>query len=335
MAKVKITKGKFQGIQACAGDNGIIAAAAMDQRGSLMKSIGKAMGREATPADLAEFKVCVSKVLTPHATALLMDPEYGLDAVAARAPGTGVLLAYEKTGYDATKKGRLPDLLDRWSVYRLAEAGANAIKILLYYNPFDSEEINTVKHAFLERIGAECRAVDVPFFLEPLAYDDRWDEKGLEFAKMKPTYVEAYMREFSLDRYGVDVLKVEVPINMKYVGTGEANAYTREEAKKHFAEASKAATKPFIYLSAGVTDDVFRDTIALAGEAGAPFCGVLCGRATWQDGVLIYGAQGKQALTAWLEDRGVKNIEALNDVLYKHAKPWYSVYGGLENIDVI
>src|ERR1051325_3517544 len=120
MAKVKITKGKFQGIQACAGDNGIIAAAAMDQRGSLMKSIGKAMGKEATSADLAEFKVCVSNVLTPHATALLMDPEYGLDALAARAPGTGVLLAYEKTGYDATKKGRLPALLDEWIVYRLA-----------------------------------------------------------------------------------------------------------------------------------------------------------------------------------------------------------------------
>jgi tagatose 1,6-diphosphate aldolase len=335
MAKFKITKGKFQGIQACANEQGIIAAAAMDQRGSLMKSIGKAMGKEATAADLSEFKVCVSKVLTPHATALLMDPEYGLDAVAARAPGTGVLLAYEKTGYDVTKKGRLPDLLDTWSVYRLAEAGANAIKILIYYNPFDTAEINDVKHAFLERIGAECRAVDVPFFLEPLAYDDRWDEKGLEFAKMKPTYVEAYMREFSKERYGVDILKVEVPINMKYVGSGPEYAYTREEAKRHFTEVSKAATKPFIYLSAGVTDEVFRETIALAGEAGAPFCGVLCGRATWQDGIAVYGTGGKTALTAWLEDRGVKNIEALNDVLYKHAKPWYSVYGGLENIDVI
>ena len=42
------------------------------------------------------------------------------------------------------------------------------------------------------RIGAECAALDVPFFLEPLAYDDDLDEKGLEFAK-KPEYVRAYM----------------------------------------------------------------------------------------------------------------------------------------------
>ncbi len=345
MQKIKITKGKFQGIQACAGTDGIIAAAAMDQRGSLMKSIGKAMGREATPADLTEFKVAVAKVLTPHATALLMDPEFGLPAVEARAKGTGVLLAYEKTGYDATRKGRLPDLLDEWSVYRLAEAGADAIKILLYYNPYDTPEINTIKHAFLERIGAECRAIDKPFFLEPLAYDDRYDEKGLEFARLKPRYVAAYMEEFSKDRYGVDILKVEVPVNMKFVsgttafgggpGGSQEVAQTREEAKRLFRDVSKAATKPFIYLSAGVTDEVFRETIALAGESGADFCGVLCGRATWQDGIPEYGKGGRAALEQWLAVRGVQNIEALNAVLHQHAKPWYHVYGGLENIDVI
>lgn len=339
MSKVKITKGKFQGIQACASQQGVIAAAAMDQRGSLMKSIGKAMGRDATPSDLTEFKVSVSKILTPYATALLMDPEFGLPAVQARAPGTGVLLAYEKTGYDVSVKGRLPDLLDEWSVYRLAEAGADAIKILLYYNPFDDVRINRIKHAFLERIGAECRAIDKPFFLEPLAYDDAYDEKGLDFARLKPKYVAAYMEEFSKDRYGVDILKVEVPVNMKYVAgtqacTGES-AYSLEEAKRLFKQASDAATKPFIYLSAGVTDEIFRETIALAGESGAEFCGVLCGRATWQDGIGAYGKGGTPALEAWLSDRGVRNIEALNAVISKHAKPWYHVYGGLDQIEVI
>src|SRR5437868_939992 len=119
MAKVKITKGKRAGIEACANEKGIIAAAAMDQRGSLKKSIGKAMGKDASDDDLTQFKTVVTKVLTPHATAILMDPEYGLPSLKARAKGTGVLLAYEKTGYDANVKGRLPDLLDDWSVCRL------------------------------------------------------------------------------------------------------------------------------------------------------------------------------------------------------------------------
>ena len=101
-----------------------------------------------------------------------MDPEYGLPALEARAPGAGVLLAYEQTGYDATVPGRLPDLLPEWSARRLVAAGADAIKILLYYNPDDTEAVNTVKHAFIERVGAECAANDVPFFLEPLYYED-------------------------------------------------------------------------------------------------------------------------------------------------------------------
>src|SRR3954453_11850377 len=219
MAKVRISKGKFDGISACADDNGVIAAAAMDQRGSLQKAIAKARGDAGTAdaADMLAFKTAVTKVLTKHASAILMDPEYGLDALKARAPGTGVLLAYEKTGYDVSVKGRLPDLLPEWSVRRLVEAGANAIKILLYINPFDDEKINTVKLSFIERVGAECEAIQVPLFLEPIAYDDNYDEKILEFARLKPKYVTRYMEIFSEPRYGVDILKVEIPINVVYL----------------------------------------------------------------------------------------------------------------------
>src|SRR5215213_5534998 len=99
--KVRMTKGKFDGINACANDNGVIAAAAMDQRGSLRKAIAKARGDNgtATVEDLSAFKVAVTRILTGHASAILMDPEYGLDAIKVRAPGSGVLIAYEKTGY--------------------------------------------------------------------------------------------------------------------------------------------------------------------------------------------------------------------------------------------
>ena len=339
--KVTISKGKFDGINACANEQGVIAAAAMDQRGSLKKAIAKARGDggTATAQDLSAFKTAVTKILTKHATAILMDPEYGLDAIKERAPGTGVLLAYEKTGYDANVKGRLPDLLPEWSVRRLAEAGADVIKILLYYNPFDDAEINTVKHAFIERVGAECAALDLAFFLEPLAYDDNvGEEKSIEFARVKPRYVMQTMEEFSKARYGVDVLKVEVPVNMTYVeGTrayGGQSAYTRQEALSLFREAAGASSKPFIYLSAGVTDEIFRETLELAAEAGTPFSGVLCGRATWQEGIPVYAREGVGALESWLEDRGVQNIEALNQVLARGAQPWWTVYGGKENIEV-
>lgn len=342
MSKVRISRGKFAGINACANEQGIIAAAAMDQRGSLKKAIAKARGDggTATNEDMSTFKTIGTKILTQYASAILMDPEYGIEAIRQRAPGTGVLLAYEKTGYDASVKGRLPDLLPEWSVRRLVELGASAIKILLYINPFDDASINSVKYAFIERVGAECAALDVPFFLEPLAYDDEvGDEKSFAFAKVKPKYVTAYMAEFSKPRYGVDVLKVEVPINMKYTSGTRAfageTAYTRQEALQLFREAASATSLPFIYLSAGVSDEVFRETLELAAEAGTPFAGVLCGRATWQDGIPVYAQKGIGALEEWLEDRGVQNIKALNAVLAQGAKPWWTIYGGKENIEVV
>lgn len=340
MTKVRMSRGKFAAINACADANGVIAAAAMDQRGSLEKSIGKARGAATTSDDLTEFKKAVTMVLTKHSTAILMDPEFGLPALQMRAPGTGVLLAYEKTGYDTKDDSRMPDLLPEWSVYRLVQAGANAIKILLYYNPAHPDSINTVKKAFIERIGAECAANDVAFFLEPIAYDDNvGDAKSVEFARAKPKYVKAYMEEFSKPQYGVDVLKVEVPVNMTYVADtstfGGTQVYSKQEAMALFSEAASVAQKPFIYLSAGVTDEVFRETLELAAEAGTPFSGVLCGRATWQDGIPVYARQGYDALVGWLEDRGVQNIKALNQVLAKGAKPWWDFYGGKDNIDVV
>jgi tagatose 1,6-diphosphate aldolase len=336
-----MTRGKYENLLALSDEKGTIRAAAMDQRGSLKRAIGKAKGSDASNEELSEFKAIVTEVLTPYATAILMDPEYGLEAIKRRAPGTGVLLAYEKTGYDANVKGRLPDLLPEWSVRRLKELGANAIKILLYYDPDDDPKINRVKHAFIERIGSECRANDIPFFLEPLAYSDEvGEETGFAFAKVKPEKVTKYMDEFSKPEYGVDVLKVEVPVNMKFVEGTAANtdgqvAYTREEAKQHFRTAAAASRIPFIYLSAGVSDDVFRETLELAAEAGTPFAGVLCGRATWQDGIPEFGAKGPDALRAWLKDRGVQNIEALNRVLEKGARPWWEFYGGKDNIEVV
>ncbi len=322
---MKITPGKLAGLKAVSNARNVIAAAAMDQRGSLQKSLAKERGAEATGHDLEVFKTLVTDVLTRHASAILLDPEFGLPAAQHRN-GKGLLLAYEKTGYDANTPGRLPDLLDVWSVRRLAEAGADCIKILLYYPPFDKPAVNELKHAWIERIGDECRAHDIPFFLEFVGYDaEGGDEKSVEYARKKPSIVAGAMQEFSKPRYGVDVLKVEVPIVMEYVaGTkackGQA-AYTRAEALEHFRAAAATTTLPFIYLSAGVSNPVFIETLELAVESGVSFNGVLCGRATWKDGIAIYAKQGADAFRKWLETTGVENIENVNRAL-EGASPW-------------
>src|SRR5262245_22824519 len=317
-------------MKAVSNERGVIAAAAMDQRGSLQKALAKDKAGDVGDADMEEFKGLVTEVLTPHASAILLDPEWGLPASKRRAKNAGLLLAYEKTGYDKTGPGRLPDLLDHWSVRRLKEAGADCIKILLYYTPDDPKDVNEKKHAWVERIGDECRGNDIPFFLEFVGYEEGADEKGPEYAKKKPAIVLGSMKEFTNDRYGVDVMKVEVPVNMKYVegarAFGGTKVYSKKDAMDAFRRAADVATRPFIYLSAGVSNAEFTESLELAAEAGTRFSGVLCGRATWKDGISIYGKQGADALRAWLQDQGVKNIQNVNAHL-KPARPWFEFYG--------
>ena len=158
---------------------------AIDQRSALRKLFTAATGiaEEKIPRELLEqFKEAVSRILTPHASAILLDPEIGLSAATKRAKNVGLLLAYEQTGYDKSVPGRLPRLLNGWSAAALAAAGANGVKTLLYYSPFSAPRINELKKDWVQRVGEECEAEDVPYFLELVAYHDELDEKGREFA---------------------------------------------------------------------------------------------------------------------------------------------------------
>jgi tagatose 1,6-diphosphate aldolase len=331
---MSLSEGKLRHMKALSDGRGVIAAAAMDQRGSLQKSIAAAKGVSqdaVTDEMMSEFKIAVTKILTPHATAILLDPEFGIPATKARSSNAGLLLAYEKSGYDNTQVGRLPDLLPNVSAKRIADWGGDAVKILIYYTPFDDANVNDIKHAFVERIGAECEHVQVPFFLEFIGYDPKGgDEKGVEFAKLKPEIVKKSMEEFSKPHYHVDVLKVEVPINANFVEGSSVykgqKAQSMKEALDHFRACAEVAKKPFIYLSAGVSNDQFTESLRMAADAGTDFSGVLCGRATWKDAIPVYAKQGVKALEDWLSVEGVKNINAVNAAL-KPAKPWYAKMG--------
>ena len=298
--------------------NGIIGALAIDQRGALRRMLG-----EDTPVEQLEtFKVLVSKYLTKYASSILLDPELGWKAAEARDKNAGLLVAYEKTGYDKTVPGRYPDLVENVSVQRLKANGADAVKVLLYIDIDEARAVNDIKEAFIERIASECKAEDMPFFLELVSYDAKvTDEK--EYAKLTPRKVIEAMKLYSQERFGVDVLKVEVPVNMKYVeGFAENEVlYTKEEAAAFYKEQSDATSLPFIFLSAGVSAQLFQDTLRFAKESGSTFNGVLCGRATWAGATKAYQEGGEAATIKWLETIGKQNIVELDAVLQETATP--------------
>lgn len=327
MEKLKISHGKVAHLKNLSNEQGVIGALAIDQRGSLKKML--ASGEHTLSGDqaLIQFKELISSQLTPKASSILLDPEYGISASKLRSKDCGLIVAYEKTGYDASSEGRLPDLLPNWSAKRVKELGGDAVKVLIYYDIDDSTEINDIKHAWVERVGSECLAEDIPFFLEILTYDAKSTSVlDADYAKLKPHKVNEAMKLFSNPRYHVDVLKVEVPVNMNFVQgyTKESidPVYTVEEAKSFFKEQSEATHLPFIFLSAGVSAELFQETLKLAHESESQFNGVLCGRATWKEAVTIFANQGIEVAKSWLDTEGCQNIENLNQVLSETAVSW-------------
>ena len=115
---MKLSPGKRKRLEAVSDSRGIIAALAIDQRDALRSlfSAELKIEKRLVPRErLEEFKSIVVRVLSPHASAVLLEPEYGLHAAGQRAPSSGLLMAYEVSGYDPNVPGRLPRLLEGWT----------------------------------------------------------------------------------------------------------------------------------------------------------------------------------------------------------------------------
>lgn len=314
---------KLTRLRAIATPQGTIAAVAMDQRRSLRRMIAAAAGvtEEAVPnCRLAEFKREVTRALSPLASAVLLDPEYGEEAMAVRAAACGLLMTYEADGYENPRPHRMLALMPDASVRRLRDRGAQAVKILLSYTPEGDALANNEKRAWIERIGNECEALDMPFLLEPVVYAaDGAAPRSPGFVRRKPELVVRTMEEFSKPVYKVDVLKVEFPVSAAFAG----DVFTRGEALEWFRAAHAAAGRcPYIYLSAGISIDEFVASLELAAESGAGFSGVLCGRALWQDGIPAFVSGGPEAFAAWLSRDGAANLNRITACLAA-AAPWY------------
>ena len=121
---------------------------------------------------IIRFKELVSEELTKYSSSILLDPEYGLPAAKLRHEDCGLLISYEKTGYDATEIGRLPDLLQSGLQNVLKNWALTLSKVLLYCDIDEDPAINDIKHAWVERVGSEC-GEDIPFFLEIVSYGSK------------------------------------------------------------------------------------------------------------------------------------------------------------------
>lgn len=308
----QLTIGKYLGLKKIANEQGLITITAMDHRGSLKRAINPGDPKSVTYEQMVAMKRKLASHLAPHSSALLVDPVYAAAQLLAEdiiPRNCGVLVALEESGYTGSPTARLTTVVDGWSVEKIKRMGANAVKVLLYYNP-DAGDVARKQEELVQVVAEECRKYDIPFLLEPIAYplDPNIDAKGPEFARMKPDLV---IRSAEiLTGMGIDILKAEYPTNPKYT-TDENEQFERCK------ELDQASRVPWTLLSAGVDYDTFYRQIVIAMQAGAS--GFLAGRAIWQE-VPRLAAEEQDRFLATTSVMRLKNI---TNVANAYGRPWF------------
>ncbi|MBW3621913.1 MAG: tagatose 1,6-diphosphate aldolase [Armatimonadetes bacterium] len=344
---VTLPAGKLRKLKMLADPVGRFQMMAVDQRGSVAATLAKTMGVDAkavTYDDLAETKAVITRTLSPYATAVLTDPEYGYPYSGHTIPGNvAVLLAYEESGYEkAGPEGneRRSRTIEGWSVAKAKRAGADAIKFLVYAHPDASDETRKHQQEIVRRVGEECAEHELPFLLEVVSYSLNHASGTPGFAREKPGLVIRNAVEYSRPEYRVDILKLEFPCELKYTaeyahglfdGQAREPVYTLDEVQGYCRRLDEACALPWVILSAGVGIREFQEDIHLSTEAGAS--GYLCGRAVWKGVLDLY--PDVAAMEEHCRTEGVYNWMQCSAANLK-ALPWFEHrrFGGWDNIRI-
>ncbi|MBM3926797.1 MAG: DUF2090 domain-containing protein [SAR202 cluster bacterium] len=341
----EFSAGKWQRLRSLTDEQGRFKMLAIDQRGSLERALSRAGGgnREITTEDMARAKEAITKILAPYSTAVLTDPLVGYPYTIQRLPPrVGLLLAHEESGYQpasAGSKERLTELIEGWTAEKAQRAGADAVKLLVYYRPDMSSEMRKHQQDLVRRVGEECLEADMPFLLELVGYALKEPgENTPEYALKKPEIVIKSAEEFSRQEYHVDILKLEFPSELKWTrefaggafdGKAQEAVYDLKSVRERCRELNEASGTPWVILSAGVDIEEFLTQVSLATEAGAS--GFLCGRAIWKDAAPLY--PNMEQMEGWLCDYGVYNFLRANASAHR-AMPWFRHrrFGGGEGL---
>jgi len=280
-----LTPGKLWGLRRMADANGIFKMTATDQRPPIKGPIAAHLGVDQAPWDeVARFKGLLVETLQDQSTAMLLDPHYAVPHALDRlSPTKGLIVTLEDSVFRETAGGRLSSSIDDWSVAKIKRMGGDAVKVLAWYRPDAAPSVCRAQQDCVRKIGAECARHDIPFLLEllvyPLAGDADQTREYVEMGGKKADHVLASVEEFARPEYGVDVFKLESPVNA-------ADADGSAQVQAVFDEMGRLAGRPWVMLSAGAGKPEFRAVLEHAFAAGAS--GFLAGRAIWLDAFKAY-----------------------------------------------
>lgn len=321
---IQLSPGKLWGMRRMADAGGRFKMTAVDQRPPIKNPIAKHYGSEDAPYDdVAGFKALLIETLQAESSAMLLDPHYAIPrGVDLLSPQKGLIVTLEDSAFRETEGGRLSSRIDGWSVEKIKRLGGDAVKVLAWYRPDADEKTNAHQRDFVKRIGDACRRFDLPFLLEllvyPLARDAHRTTDYIEMRGKKADDVLKSVEEFARPDYGVDVFKLESPLNADDVPGVDTQGW--EEVQTVFDEMGRLAGRPWVMLSAGAGQDQFRKVLTHAYRAGAS--GYLAGRAIWLDAFSHFPDWAR--MEGELSGDAAAYMRGLNELTDRCATPWIS-----------
>jgi tagatose 1,6-diphosphate aldolase len=319
---IELSPGKLWGMRRMADASGRFKMTAVDQRPPIKDPIAKYYGlKEAPYDDVARFKALLIETLQAESSAMLLDPHYAIPrGIGLLSPQRGLIVTLEDSVFRETEGGRLSSQIDDWSVEKIKRLGGDAVKVLAWYRPDADEKTNAHQRDFVKQIGDACRRFDLPFLLEllvyPLARDANQTRDYIEMRGKKADVVLKSLEEFAKPDYGVDVFKLESPLNAD--GVPGAGAEGSEEVQRIYDEMGRLAGRPWVMLSAGAGKEQFRNILTHAYRAGAS--GYLAGRAIWLDSFAHFPDWAR--MQAELSGNAASYMRDLNALTDRDAAPW-------------
>lgn len=251
------------GLARLARPSGGFAMLAVDQREAMRAMFAEHQDAPVTDEQLRHFKVAATRILSPYASAVLVDKQFAFDAVveAAAVDSSCGLIAAADHFIEGNGEFVTDVVIDEAvDPAEVRDQGAVAMKLLVIHRP-DGDP--AVRVDMVRRFVARCRDAGLVSIIEPVAKAPRdgrdwdWDACVIEAAR-------------ELGDLGADLYKAEVPLK----GQGD-----EAEIRRRCAQITDAVSSPWVVLSSGVPAELFPRAVELACAEGAS--GFLAGRAVW------------------------------------------------------
>jgi sulfofructosephosphate aldolase len=267
---------------------GAFSMLAIDQRGSLREMLSAGRADAVDDDAVVRFKIAVVRSLSPFASAVLVDRQFGADAAAAAA--CPVILAADLLSQSVpgapVDRAALDEQVDAEVVARF---GAKALKMLVPWTPDTRAHSIELSGRFMEL----CRRLGLPGIVEGVVRPAdlaSWSDAERDDA--------IAVTAADLGSTGPDLYKGEVP------SYGLADHDATVTAARRITDSLDC---PWVVLSSGVTAARFPAAVAACREAGAS--GFLAGRAIWADAITAEDQDG------FLRSTSVERLKRLSGAL--------------------